>query len=127
MSKRVLLADDSRAMRVFIRRVIEMSGFEVSRYLEAGDGREALEVLRGEGADLVLTDINMPVMDGETMLREIAGDAALRDIPVVVVSTDMTAPRMERLQSLGAAGYVCKPFYPEDLRATLESVMELEP
>lgn len=110
MAYRVLIVDDSPAMRAFVRRVIEISGFELSVGFEAGDGNEALTVLQREWVDLILTDINMPGMDGEQFLRRLEADQMLRALPVVVISTDATAGRIQRMISLGARGYVTKPF-----------------
>jgi two-component system, chemotaxis family, chemotaxis protein CheY len=123
MAYRVLIADDSPVMRSFVRRVIELSGFELSECFEAGDGEEALQVLRSEWVDAILTDINMPVVDGEEFLRRLSADAMLRSIPVIVISTDATRNRMERMMALGARGYVTKPFVPETLRAELERTL----
>jgi two-component system, chemotaxis family, chemotaxis protein CheY len=123
MAYRVLITDDSPAMRSFVRRVIELSGFELSHCFEAGDGEEALSVLRSEWVDAILTDINMPGVDGEELLRRLAADEMLRSIPAVVISTDATEKRISRLLSLGARGYVTKPFRPETLRAELERIL----
>jgi two-component system chemotaxis response regulator CheY len=120
MAYRILIVDDSPAMRVFIRRVIALSGFAMAACLEAGNGSEALEALHGSKVDAILTDINMPVMDGEELLRHLAEDVALRPIPVIVISTDASGSRMERMKALGARGYLAKPFRPEQLRAALE-------
>jgi len=124
MAYRVLLVDDSPAMRTFIRRVMVMSGFDLDRCIEAGDGVEALEQLQHEKVDVILTDINMPRMDGEELMRRLGEDKSLRDIPAVVVSTDSTRPRILRMIGLGAQGYIAKPFSPEGLREALEKVLE---
>lgn len=123
MGYAVLIVDDSPVMRKFIRRVIDASGFAVERYVEAGDGLEALAVLAREPVDTVLTDINMPRMNGEQLLVSLEGDERLRAIPVVVVSTDSTDLRIGRMRELGAKGYVAKPFLPETLRDELERVL----
>jgi two-component system chemotaxis response regulator CheY len=123
MAYRVLIVDDSQSMRKFVRRVIDASGIELSECLQASNGREALEILRKEWVDIVLTDINMPELDGEELIRRLAADDLLESIPVVVVSTDSTRTRIERLLELGARGYVTKPFRPEELRAELERVL----
>jgi two-component system, chemotaxis family, chemotaxis protein CheY len=80
----VLIVDDSPAMRAFVRRVMDLSGFELSACLEAANGQEALAVLRGHWVDAILTDINMPQMDGEELLRRLSEDEVLRSIPVTV-------------------------------------------
>jgi two-component system chemotaxis response regulator CheY len=123
MAYRVLIVDDSPAMRAFVRRVMEMSGFDLAACFEAGDGREALECLRGHWVDAILTDINMPGMGGEMLLQALADDELMRSIPVLVISTDATEKRITRLLSAGARGYVTKPFRPEDLRAQLERIL----
>jgi len=123
MAYRVLLVDDSPAMRAFIRRVMVLSGFDLDSCVEAGDGAEALEQLRQKTVDVILTDINMPHMDGEELLRRLSEDPRLRDIPAIVVSTDSTKPRILRMIGLGAQGYIAKPFSPESLREALEKVL----
>ncbi|MBM3776022.1 MAG: response regulator [Acidobacteria bacterium] len=123
MSFRVLIVDDSPAMRNFVRRVLEVSGFPVSECFQAGDGEEALEKLRAHPVDVILSDINMPKMDGEQFLRRFSADTSLKPTPVVVVSTDGTDVRMQQMMALGAKGYVKKPFQLETLREVLEQVM----
>lgn len=123
MAYRVLIVDDSAVMRAFIRRIMLLSGIEAAEFLEAGDGGEALEILRREWVDVVLTDINMPGMDGEQLVRRLEQDDLLKSLPVVVVSTDRTESRVSQMISLGARGYVKKPFLPETLRAELERVL----
>jgi len=120
---RVLIVDDSPVMRAFIRRIIVLSGIEGAEFLEAADGREALNILRSQWVDVVLTDINMPLMDGEQLVRCLEADDVLKSVPVVVVSTDGTESRMHQMLSLGARGYVKKPFMPETLRQELERVL----
>ena len=125
MAFSVLIVDDSPAMRAFIKRVIDMSGFDVGSCIEAGDGEEALEVLSRSWVDIVLTDINMPRMSGEELVRKMHQDEMMKEIPVVVVSTDSTEIRIKTMISLGAKGYVTKPFHPEQLRFELERVLEV--
>ena len=124
MPLRVLIVDDSPAMRAFIRRVVQLSGLEVAAYFQAGEGREALRLLAGEKVDVILTDINMPGMDGGQFVAHLQADRLLQAIPVVVVSTDATAGRMQQMLALGASGYVTKPFSPEVLRQELDRVLE---
>lgn len=125
MSFAVMIVDDSPAMRSFVRRILDMSGLEISRCLEAGDGLEALRLARQDRVDVILSDINMPVMDGEEFVRQLNADPELCSIPVVVVSTDRTETRVQKLLALGARGYVTKPFLPEALRQELERVLEV--
>ena len=108
----ILIVDDSPAMRRVVRRVVDLSGFEIEKYLEAGDGSEALRVLRAEHVDLIVTDINMPIMDGEQLLLSVRSDESLAGIPVLVVSTDQSATRVQDMMAHGANGYISKPFMP---------------
>lgn len=123
MTIRVLIVDDSSVMRAFIRRIIVLSGMEEAEFLEASNGYEALRLLREQWVDVVLTDINMPEMDGEELVRCLAADDLLKSVPVVIVSTDGTESRMQQMLALGARGYVKKPFLPETLRGELERVL----
>jgi two-component system chemotaxis response regulator CheY len=121
MAFQVLIVDDSPVMRTFIQRVMKSSEFDVSTYFQASNGKEALEVLSREWIDVVLTDINMPVMNGEELLRSIRSSAI--EVPVVVVTTDATDVRVREMFTLGAKGYLTKPFAPEALRLELERVL----
>jgi two-component system chemotaxis response regulator CheY len=119
----VLIVDDSPAMRRFVRRVLELTGIELGKCLEANNGQEALDLLRIESVDIVLTDINMPLMDGEELLRALKSDTALRTIPVLVVSTDRSESRVKQMLALGAGGYVGKPFLPGDLGGEMTKLL----
>jgi two-component system, chemotaxis family, chemotaxis protein CheY len=123
MAYRVLVVDDSPAMRGFIRRVLDLSGFEVSEVLEAGNGLDALAILESRPVDVVLTDINMPRMNGEELVRKLSADEDLRDVPVLVVSGDASEARVQRMLEIGARGCLAKPFSPERLRMELDRVM----
>ena len=123
MALQILIVDDSPAMRSFIRRVVRLSGLEVDQYVEAGNGQEALEQLAQHHIDAVLTDINMPVMDGETFVRKMREDGPFQETPVIVISTDATTNRIQTMLSLGAVGYLQKPFGPEQLRNELDRVL----
>jgi two-component system chemotaxis response regulator CheY len=124
MAFNLLIVDDSPAMRTFIRRVVNLSGFALGSCAEASDGLEALDLLRSQWVDVILTDINMPRMDGEQFLRRLEQDEVLRAIPVLVVSTDRTETRVHQMLKIGARGYLKKPFAAEDLRNELERVLE---
>ena len=123
MPFRVLIVDDSPSMRAFIRRVIGLSGLEVSGYVEARDGEDALQVLDREWVDVILTDINMPRMNGEELLRRLAESGLTKSVPVIIVSTDASKVRIDHMMALGARGYLPKPFLPEALRAEIERVI----
>jgi two-component system chemotaxis response regulator CheY len=123
MAYRILIVDDSPVMRAFIKRIAQMSGLDAADYLEASDGGEALQLLRREWVDAVLTDINMPGIDGEQLVRCLGQDDMLKSVPVVVVSTDSTEGRIQQMLAMGARGYVKKPFLPETLREELQRVL----
>jgi two-component system chemotaxis response regulator CheY len=123
MALNIMIVDDSPAMRAFIRKVVGLTGLDVGEYCEAGDGEEALRFLRERWVDLVLTDINMPRMNGEELVRRIESDELLRTIPVIVVSTDSSNSRIQQMMALGASGYMSKPFLPEALRNEVEKVL----
>jgi two-component system, chemotaxis family, chemotaxis protein CheY len=91
--------------------------------LRSLEWRRSLDLLRTEWVDAILTDINMPEMDGQEFLRRLSEDELLRSIPAIVISTDATMHRIASMASLGARGYVTKPFLPETLRAELERTL----
>src|SRR5450755_408665 len=93
----VLIVDDSPSMRKFIRRVLLLTGLEIGECLDAGNGREALDLLKTNWVDIVLTDINMPTMNGEELMQQIAADPLLDSVPVLVISTDRSETRLHRM------------------------------
>src|ERR1700733_4166619 len=123
MAYSVLIVDDSPVMRSFIRRVLGVSGFEVGECMEAGNGEEALAQLSAHPVDVILTDINMPGMNGEELLLRLGANGTLKTTRAVVISTDATNERIVRMIELGAKGYMAKPFTPETLRDELERVL----
>lgn len=126
MALNIMIVDDSPVMRTFIRKVVGLTGLDVGEYYEAKDGEDALQQLSESWVDLVLTDINMPRMNGEELVRRIEDDDMLRSIPIIVVSTDASSARAERLLALGAKGYVTKPFLPEVLRDEVERILGVQ-
>jgi two-component system chemotaxis response regulator CheY len=123
MAFHLMIVDDSAAMRAFIVRVIWLSGLDVGICMQASNGQEALDLLRSNWIDIVLTDVNMPVMNGEQFICSMEADEMLRTIPVLVVSTDGSEHRVRKMMSLGAKGYVKKPFSPEVLRKSMEQLL----
>ena len=124
MAYNVLIVDDSQTMRQVIRKTVMLSGFDVGEFWEAGDGQEALETLQGHFIDLILTDLNMPRMNGLELLRELAKDELYQKIPVVLVTTEGTEQAIAQARALGIREYVHKPFYPEIMRDVLNRIME---
>lgn len=123
MALNIMIVDDSPVMRAFIRKVVGLTGLDVGEFCEAENGEVALNSLRERWVDLVLTDINMPRMNGEEFVRRLESDELLRTIPVIVVSTDSSQNRVQQMMALGARGYVTKPFLPEALRDEVEKVL----
>lgn len=115
MAFNVLVVDDSAVMRQMVVRTLKMSGVPVGTILEASNGEEGLFVLQDQWVDLLMLDVNMPVMNGEEMLRRIRGNPETSSLPVIIVSTEGSETRLSALQELGAS-IVRKPFAPETLR-----------
>lgn len=118
MAFNVLVVDDSAVMRQMVVRTLKMSGLPLGTVLEAGNGEQGLFVLQEQWVDLLLLDINMPVMNGEEMLRRLRADPETEHLPVIVVSTEGSEARLQALTDLGAS-IVRKPFAPETLRDTI--------
>ncbi|MBM4341459.1 MAG: response regulator [Deltaproteobacteria bacterium] len=124
MAYNVLIVDDSQTMRKVIRKTVSISGFEIGDCWEAGNGREALDILHSCWVDLILADLNMPVMNGLEMLRELKKGELHRHIPVILITTEGSEKRLEEAYALGIKGYIQKPFYPETIRDVLTRIME---
>jgi two-component system chemotaxis response regulator CheY len=119
--KNILIVEDSKAIRSMIRVSLEESGgFYV---VEAGNGYEALKTLPTRPFDLIITDINMPDINGLELIGFVKSNPAYRDIPLMIVSTEKTEEDVKRGLSLGAAGYVVKPFTKTDLMAAVGKVL----
>jgi len=123
MSFNVLIVDDSNAMRGVIKKIISMSGFKVDTCLEAGNGLEAVTQLEGNWVDVIISDINMPEMNGLEMLSHLKKDDLFKDIPVIMITTEGSSTRMEEAFQYGAKGFIKKPFLPEDLKKILNEVL----
>jgi len=119
VGKKILIVDDSNTMRKIVTRSLRQAGLDFDEILEAGDGLEALAVLRKEKVDLVLSDINMPNMDGLAFLREKSADAALNGIPVVMITTEAGNDIIGEAMALGALGSIKKPFTPDQIQETI--------
>jgi two-component system chemotaxis response regulator CheY len=127
MQCHVLIVDDSPILRAAIKKVVKLAGVGEDRIFEAGNGLEALEVLETVWIDLVLLDLNMPVMDGEQFARELRTREDLNDVAVVVVSTEANRERLDRMRELGVAHTLRKPFEPEDLCRLIGEVLGVKP
>ena len=123
MAFNILVVDDSDTMRAVIKKTVGMAGVQIGELFEAGNGREALKVLEEEWVDVVLSDINMPEMNGIEFLQEAQKDSVLRDIPVIFLTTESSQGRMDEAKELGSAGYIKKPFQPAQIKEMLLDVL----
>ncbi|MBN2875446.1 MAG: response regulator [Spirochaetales bacterium] len=117
---RVLVVDDSATMRKIVSLALSSAGYE---YEEAGNGKDALARLNAVKFDLVLLDINMPVMGGIEFLENRAGNTALLAVPVIVLTTQDEQELRDRAMDLGARAFLIKPFKKEELLASIQSVV----
>jgi two-component system chemotaxis response regulator CheY len=120
MSARILTVDDSSSMRRMVRAALETEGYEVR---EAQNGCEALDVLDREPADLVITDLYMPAMDGLTLLRTLRERTEFRFTPVLLLTTEHGEEMKRRGRESGATGWLVKPFNPDQLRQIVARVL----
>ena len=112
MKKKVLTVDDSRTMRDMVAFTLKGAGYEV---VEAGDGQQALSVVAANKVDLVITDLNMPVMDGLTLIRRLRATPAHRTLPILMLTTEADEKKKAEGRTAGATGWIVKPFSPDKL------------
>ena len=124
MEADVLVVDDSAAIRKILQRVLRQTGMAIRAIHEAGDGQEALEILKIHRPALVLTDINMPRMDGLQFLAAMKASDEWRHIPVVIITTEGGEMKVGEAVKLGAAGYVRKPFTADQIKEKLAGILE---
>lgn len=125
MAVNILIVDDSGVMRAIIKKSVQMSGLRIGEIHQAANGREGMDALDRHWIDLVITDINMPVMTGEEMIGQMRERPDLKAIPTIVVSTEGSHTRIERLQRSGLK-FIHKPFTPEMIRDTVKDVLGSE-
>jgi two-component system chemotaxis response regulator CheY len=123
MAYNILIVDDSFPMRAVIKKVIKASGFNIGELLEAGNGKQALQILNEQWLDLVLTDYNMPDMNGLELLKAMKASDTLADIPVIMVTTEGSNLRVEQFLNQGAVAYIKKPFTPEQIKSHLNRIL----
>ncbi len=115
-SLRTLIVDDSSVMRKIVERALRQAGIPLGQVMEAGNGSQALDILRQQTVDLVLADINMPVMDGLELVRQLHTLEQARAVPVLMISAEGSESRVREAIACGARGYVRKPFTPEQMK-----------
>lgn len=121
---RTLIVDDSAVMRKIVERSLRQAGINLGQVLEAANGSEALELLRANTVDLVLSDINMPVMDGLEFVRQLRGVENVRGVPVVMITTEGSESHVVEAISCGARGYIRKPFTPDQVKEHVLPLLE---
>ncbi len=119
MSKRVLAVDDSKTMRDMVGFTLRGAGYDV---VEAEDGQDAISVLGADRVDLVITDINMPNMDGITLVKTLRSDPNHRSTPILVLTTESDDAKKNEGRAAGATGWLVKPFQPEKLLKVVQKV-----
>lgn len=123
MAFNILIVDDSPVMRKVIAKTVRLSGVEVGEILEAGNGLEGLEQAKDNWIDLILSDINMPEMNGLQFIEELKNDEVMKSIPVIVISTEGRDSVVQEALSLGAVDYITKPFQPEEIGRDILKVL----
>ena len=123
MALNILVVDDSATVRAVIAKTLQIASVKHDKLFEAANGQEALDVLKDNWIDLIFADINMPVMNGIAMIERMSADGVLKSVPVVIVSTEGSATRIEELKAKGVSAYVRKPFTPESIRQVVTEIL----
>ncbi len=123
MALDILIVDDSAAIRKILQRVLYQADIPIGNLYEAGDGLEALDALKDHSVSLILSDINMPNMDGLELLNRLKANAKWQNVPVVMITTEGSQARVMEAVGLGAAGYVRKPFTAEQIKEKIISLV----
>ena len=118
---RILTVDDSVAMRQMVEVTLTSAGYDVQ---QAQNGREALDIAETQSFDLVITDVNMPQLDGLTLVRNLRGMPSYKHVPLLVLTTENTPERKMEGREAGATGWLVTPFNPERLLATVSKVLK---
>jgi len=117
---KILAVDDSASMRQMVTFTLKSAGFDVT---DASDGVEALRIAKGQSFDVVITDVNMPNMDGITLCRELRKLPSFKFTPILMLTTESSADKKQAGRSAGATGWIVKPFNPDQLLATVNKVI----
>ena len=119
----ILVVDDSTAIRKILIRVLRQTALDIAEIFEARDGVEAMEIVRQHPLNLVLSDINMPNMDGLGLLAELKGSEQHRNLPVVMITTEGSAEKVSQAIKLGSAAYIRKPFTAEQIQEKIAGLV----
>jgi len=117
------VVDDSSAMRKMVERSVRQSGIELTEVFQAANGAEALVVLQDNVVDLILCDINMPVMDGLEFVKRLSSVTNAKDVPVIMITSGGSESDVLQAIASGAKGYLRKPFAADQVRAQIRSVL----
>ena len=120
MAKVIMTADDSASVRQMVAFTLKQGGYEV---VEAVDGKDALQKLSGCKVDLLITDLNMPNLDGMRLMRGARALASCKFIPIIMLTTESQDSRKQEGKAAGATGWIVKPFKPEQLMAVVKKVL----
>ncbi len=120
MSKSILSVDDSASMRQMVKLTLAGAGYDVS---EAADGSEALTFAKGRMVNMVVTDLNMPVMDGLALIRELRKLPSYKGVPIIFLTTETEEDKKRLAREAGATGWITKPFQQEQLLAVVRKVL----
>lgn len=118
--RRALIVDDSPSMRQMVGFTLRQGGFDV---IEAENGQDALQKLQASVVDLIITDLNMPVMDGITLIQHVRQQPAMKSKPILMLTTEGLAAKKEQGKAAGATGWIVKPFDPDKLLLTITKVL----
>ncbi|MEN8177995.1 MAG: response regulator [Pseudomonadota bacterium] len=116
----ILAVDDSASMRQMVSFTLKGAGYEV---IEAADGVEALNIAKNKSVNLVITDVNMPNMDGISLIKELRGLSSYKFTPLLMLTTESGVDKKQAGKAAGATGWVVKPFNPDQLLATIKKVL----
>ena len=123
MGYNILLVDDSNVVKAVLMKILAGSSLPINQVFDAANGVEALKILGVNTMDLVITDINMPLMDGFELVERMRLDMMLKNIPVIIISTEGSLSSISNLQEMGIKGYVRKPFVAEEILSILTEVL----
>jgi len=123
MAYNILIVDDSQTMRAVLTKTLCMAGIEIGTVTEAENGREALSILEKEWVDIVFADINMPVMNGVEMVKEMQKLGYMESTPVIIISTEGSKTRLDTLREMGVRGFLRKPVSPELFKSVVDGVL----
>jgi two-component system chemotaxis response regulator CheY len=127
MSIRALIVDDSSVMRKIVERCLRQAGMDLGQVLEASNGAEGLALVSENTFDLILSDINMPVMDGLEFVRRLKEMDNAKNVPIVMITTEGGEKSVLEALSLGAKGYIRKPFTPDQVKEHVIPVLRSQP